>query len=670
LGVLFFTRDNDAVLIYTYSMNLVLNKLRFPYADDKLFSVLFFIIFLIPLAFYPGLSDPFEGFKFSLLSLLVGAAILYLVARKTTLRYNKFILISLAGFILWSIVATVFSLEPITSVLGFNLRFTSSLYFYLLWGLLLVLFWQTLTKNRVEFLLKALVAVGLAVAGLLILQSFGISHYEGLNPDSRPILPSFLGNPNFSAMFMVGTIPLALMLAHRTVSRKSQIYYLVATFLMILGITMTSSRGSMLALGIELLLFAAITLRYWRPALPKIVAAGVITFVLFVAFYSVYRPNSFTQTANLSERTVSSRLVLWDTVLGMIAQDPITGTGPSTLLFKYQMERPAALASEQVFDDAHNIFLHLATIGGLPLMAFFVLIVVTAIYYGLKRLSAEMDIMTGAILVALIGLIIAMCFNPVVVGCWVLLAALIAFLTYDATIEKKINSWPIKTGAALIAIVFFITGSSVLVSSLISFRARKDYVYKNYERAYQLGSLAAKINPYSNEAWLSWLGASIQLNRDSEYINGLFVRYSKLRPADPETYMNLSTLAAVRYDLTRDKQYLEDSEKYIDYAEFLAPNFGLLQGKMAYLYYLTGQYDKALLRIQRTAVIYPNNYYTWILEAKVHQALGQKEQMIKALEASYHERPIDYIKDTIQALRVASDPREVPFEIYFPPIDI
>lgn len=648
----------------------ILNKIRFPFSEDKLFSTIFLLVVFVPLAFAPGLTDPYEGLKFSLYSIFLGVAFILLLIRNQTIKINLKLTVLLFAFLLWSVISTFFSLDPVTSLIETNLRFTSSVYFYALWVFSIFILWQSISNEKITFLLKSLVAASVAVAALEILQSFGIAHYEGINAGIRPIIPSFLGNPNFSSMFIVALLPVAVIFGFQSRLKLSRFYYIFATILIIWGVGLSSSRGSMLALVIELACLAILAMFQWKKLIVPVLATSLVAGLLFFGFYSTYRPDSTGQTFALSERTISSRFVAWDNMITIISQYPATGTGPGNLIMAYHLVSPSAFAAEQVFDDAHNIFLHLAAVGGLPLFILFLSILILTLYNGYVSYIKKKNLLMSAVMIGLLGLIVSMNFNPVVVGCWLLLAVLIAILNFESLDKNFGMNKTFKVLFMVYAIFLLLVGVMTLANSIVSRAAIKAYRTGDIEKSYRYANIALNLNPLKVDTYLYKIASSIKLGKDTNFIDVEIYKYSLIQPENSETFLNISTLQAIRYQLTKDKKYLSSSYAYLDLAKKRAPNFLPIQTKEAYLRFVTEDLVGSKNVLSKALVIDNKNYYNWILRGKIFQLLNDKEQMIYSLQKAQEITPAVFTKNTINQANLISDVSKIDLSIYFPQIDI
>ena len=116
---------------------------RLPYREDKFFSLIFFLVFLGPLAFWVFAHEGFETPKLVVFFIFTAAAALsFLKAQasgKLKFKFNKPLFILLGLFLLFSLLATIFSADRIYSIFGFYYRFTNGLIFYWTWVLFLLM---------------------------------------------------------------------------------------------------------------------------------------------------------------------------------------------------------------------------------------------------------------------------------------------------------------------------------------------------------------------------------------------------------------------------------------------------------------------------------------------------------------------------------------------------
>ena len=190
-----------------------MNRLQFfrlPYAEDKVFGFLLLIYIVCSLTIISVFSEPIDSPRFFIWSALLGLAFLFWIKQQGSKLYlSKIASTTIAAIIVWAVIATIFSLDWVNSLIGVNIRMTSSLWFFVVWSLTIVLV-SSLSKDKLLTLLKVMSYIVGVVSIWAICQYFGVGYYAGLNPDVRLLIPSFLGNPNFAGMFVAGGLFLNL----------------------------------------------------------------------------------------------------------------------------------------------------------------------------------------------------------------------------------------------------------------------------------------------------------------------------------------------------------------------------------------------------------------------------------------------------------------------------
>jgi O-antigen ligase len=640
-------------------------RLRFPYASDKLFSLIFFTTLFLPLAFFNNFTEGFEAPKLALWLACTGvAAIIITWQKQATLRY-----------LLWSIVATIFSFDHINSLVGLPGRFTSSLLFHSLWvGWLLILL-ASLNAEKRTFLLKTVLACSVAIAVLGILQQKGFAFYPGLNPQLRVLAPSFLGNPNFSSMFVAGLVPLALYFVTQSKTLAAKIYYLAAAFLIIWSVILFASRGSIIGLWVSLGLFLLLGLwlfRAQRRLLLYSVGGLIVSVILFAGFYTVYRPNTAVQTVALSETTVDSRLMVWTDSLKLIADRPWVGTGLGNFFIAFKKIGNPVFNTGERFDDAHNIFLHQAAVGGIPLLAFFALIIIIPAWLGLKSLRHDRDPLVAGLLAALAGLLVAMSFNPTTIACWLLLATILASLIMSSTKDKQIN-WPfvMKPWGIIKGLILISLAVLLFASEYFAFRGLSAYRKNDFARAEQQSRLASKFNPTSSQALAYWAAGSIKQNRPAGQSLQLIERLKNLHPNSSGTYQTVSVLYYLLNAQTNSTAYNEQMWQSLEKEVALEPNYGPIYGQVAYAYYKSGNKDKALEYLRKSLATNNKQFYQWVLLAKIYHETNQRNQAIYAFEQAYLLQPDSLLlKKTLQAMKDEPDVTKINIPVYFPDLNL
>jgi O-antigen ligase/predicted negative regulator of RcsB-dependent stress response len=651
------------------------DKFRFPYNDDPLFSTIFFTVLAVPLAFFVYLTESFESVKLPLLVFCAGIVLLTLARSKRLMfRWQWPLFFCLAGFFLWSVVSTLFSLDILNSVLGLEGRYTSSILFYGVWALFLFLMWSSLTREKFLFLAKTLIVTTVLVALLGIAQNFGFGYYEGLQPLLRAVTPSFLGNPNFSAMYSVVGLPLIVALWGVVKRFKEKAYYAICGFLVIWAVILFSSRGALLALYGELAVFVVLILLFKlsRTILYYLGAALLIATLLLVPFFLTSRPDTAHNLLNLSEQTANTRVLLWNEARRVIAERPLTGTGPGNFFLGFRQTDNLAVANSEKFDDAHNLFLQIAATAGLPQLLFFLGLLGLAIWYGLAELRRQGSLITAATLAGLAGFIIAGSFNPVVIACWLQLAVLIAGLTYGQGTLREIGRGTALNITLKVSGIILILGAALfLAGKVLSYKGVAAYRNKEYQTAYPHLNVAHKLNPTDTTTTAYLIMTAINLHKPAEKTAPKITSIIALHPNSSGIY---ETAAILHYTLFRETgvtAYRDEAYGNLDRELELLPNSAFAYYQAAYIDFKMGDFDRALDNVHKSVALKSDQFYSWALLGELYLERGATEQAFLSFKEAQTIRPEEqWIRNLLNQIKSRPGDKNIKSQIFFPEPDI
>ncbi|MBI5529875.1 MAG: O-antigen ligase family protein [Candidatus Doudnabacteria bacterium] len=645
---------------------------RLPYREDIVVGLIGFIVFIVPLAFSIFSHENFETIKLVLFWLLLGAASFVYLNRlrqaKAQIGYNKIVYLLLGLFILLAILSTLGSIDKLFSIFGFYYRFTSGLIFYLSWALFLFLLLAINEKEKLIYLLKILVFGAMVIAVYGFFQSLGINFYIPGGAGGFARAPSLLGNPNFSMMYAAALLPFALAFMAESKSFASKIYYAVGIFFIIFTNAIFSSRGALLAIASGLLVGLSVLIFFHFPKkliwkfLAVIFLAGIFSFGLV----SVSRPQAVSSVVQSADDNTFFRLEAWTTSINGIRTRPFLGTGPGTFALFYERSRTQGLGSiAGVFDDAHNLFLQMAVTAGLPFVLTFISLLILAVVYGLKELVEKPDLQTAAAISALAAWIFGVCFNPVPIPMFLLLAVILAFLFYPklTKINRPKTLWLFAPIYAL-AGVLIVCGTVLLVAEQIFYFAEMGYINFNYKETYKLSRLAYKVNPTNQITYLYELASAIRIGKDSgEIVQGI-ENLKKIHPNYTTNYVEAGNLYAMLYERTKEKQYLQHSVENMEQALKIDPNYSERYGQLALYNFQLGNLPAAKAAIQKSLALKQTDFYGWLFMAKVYQLENQRSPSLAALDKAYKLRPdIVQLRYLIDALKQLPDFRQIPIQV-------
>lgn len=650
--------------------------LRLPHREDTLFSIVFLFCLVVPVAFTTFFVEGFETVKFPLFLFLIGVGILLAIRRKTFF-YGTGALVLLGLFWLVNLISTNYSLDVINSVIGLYGRYPGSLIFITGWVLLVPLLWNA-TRNdesRRLTLLRVILFQGLAISVLGILQQFNIGYYGGVTEQIRPIIPSFIGNQNFYAMYLLGTVAAAGVLWQQAQGKAASYYYLISGAIAIFAIVLSGSRGGMLGLAVTCGVYLAVALwrKYPRSQVAVMAGAIILSGLLYAGFHTSLRADTLGGTVVAAEYTTQSRYIIWSDSLKLISEHPWVGTGHGNFLTAFQSLANTALAGNERFDDAHNIFLHLAVTIGLPGLALFCLLIGFAFYQGWEQ-TKNQELSSLWAISAMAGALVAACFNPVSLSTWVLLAIAIAFCFGQHRVERVIPKRA-KIILGFVAGLLIIVAVCFIASEIFSVIGKRAYLANDNEKTKQDMILATTLNPTNSSASVYLIGSKINLKEDSDEIDKNIQSLVEQHPRAAGLHKTSADLYHRLYKSTSDQQYRDRMNESLEKAAALEPNSAPIYGAAAYLQYKSGQTDLAMQTLNKLLSLPRNEQYpySWLLRAEIYLNKGDKEQAIYALEKAYGQMSGQLlIKKFLEEVKRndGSNLQNLHVPVYFPEIDI
>lgn len=656
---------------------------RLPYREDNLFAILYLMLFIGPLFFLPIVTDAFGSPRFAMFILLMGLSLLVFAFRKNyAQRLNRWLVISLVGLLGLSVISTAFSIDLINSLAG-NYRQANSLLFLILWGGLILLLALVNSKDKIAAMMRVLVMGGFLVAVVGVLHYFGLGIYVSDTVNTRPITPGLIGNQNFSALYVIGIMPLIIPLFKRATNFYSKIYYLVSGFAMITSLAIFASRGAILGLGIGLAVAAVLVLVRRNSWVIKGIVAGSLVLLVLMGglFYTSTRMMDAKDSLTLSDASGQNRLTAWLRATDIIGDSPWHGVGFGNFIYGYKSMVTDATNSGGQFDDAHNIYLQLGATAGVPAALLFCIVLLIAAYssYSVyrKSLSEDSALVSLAILIALICVAVGMSFTPVDTSNWILLAFLLAasqFAEPDKTLKgmtKFLANKYFKSGTVIVAAVLVVVGVMYMISLMYYQEGYNNYILRDYEKSERSLRIADRLDPLSSAAKPYIMSIMIKRQADPEIVRTEINKYIYLHPGDADIRYTGSYLYYMLYEYSHDPSDLTRSLAHIDIYTELQPNSAPALLRQAYLYYKTGLTDRAEVILQQSATLVNSkqNYYGYLLLAQIQLENGQLEAMSHSLEKAYQLQNSMALKLLIESYKAGEfDLKTLP--IGFPPVDI
>lgn len=615
------------------------NKIRVPYADDKVAQLLFLVTLFTPLYIILPLPDPIELPKLTLWVITVGIILLILAYKKSTISTNlsKISLICIGLFFMWTVLSTVFSEDIINSLFGSTIRLTNSVLFIFLWSLWVFLI-SSVTTDKFKWLIHTVIVSGGLIAVWGVLQSFEIGFYSGLSPGVRSTAPSFLGNPNFTAMFLVPVFFLGLWSVVDTTSTRLKIFYASISALVAWGVIQFTSRGAILGFlaGLFVVWVLLLVIKRWKLFLT---ISGVIILVIVIStlFTKSVRPVDSQQLTTLSDQTTVERLLLWDFTVEYIKSNPWFGSGPSNFFLAYRQFDHPAMPLFGWFDDAHNLPLHIAATIGIPALLLLSILVANAVLMGLRSIwdNPQNSLFTIFCLAGLVGWLVASSFNPVTTANWLIFGLLIVGL-YQGRSQVVRLPWKRWNGLIFVSIgtVLILVGVIMQLSDVLVWRSNVNYGEGDYQRGLVMARWAKLVNPANINSYENLLKNSSALG-DYKTLEQTALAYEHLHPKSAGTLQKAMSAYYLMFRADGNTVSLSAFYELAKAYKSSFPNNVTTNQNLFYAYTGIGDYSKALRVAQENVVLDNKNAFSWFLLAKAYEKVGNPTGLVFALEKSF-----------------------------------
>lgn len=354
------------------------------YLDQHLEKWAYWILICVTLAITPSLSfDPINAPKYFVL--VLGTSIL-LVYQLKLLRIN---LVRASDIILWLILVFIGTLcislftskAPLqTSFFGFSGRNTGIIT-YICLALLMYIFYLNSAGDLASKTVQALTQLGfiLSIYGIMQANDWEIFPYGASYGSS--VFGTF-GNSNFLSGFLgIAGSASAFQIFEKSYSKIRRAHYSGTLVLCIVVIWLSNSQQGFLSLaagigiGSVLFLFSK-----GKSILAK--TAGVAFIVASViSVFSIF--NKGPLASIVYQSSLDTRREYWYAAFQMIKNHPITGIGFDNFGSFYRQSRSLEMTLKNpdvVTDSAHNVFLDIATGGGIFALISYLSLILLTVY--------------------------------------------------------------------------------------------------------------------------------------------------------------------------------------------------------------------------------------------------------------------------------------------------
>lgn len=338
-----------------------------------------------------------------------------------------------------SLISTILSIDPRTSVFGYYSRFNGGLLSTISYTLL---YWAFVSNLNLE---KRQRAINYSLFGTTVAGILGVGEHFGINTtcylmgfgfdqcwiqDVKTRVFSTFGQPNWLAAALVVFIPITWQQAIKNFkeNKKTISYLYILNFIiLLLSLSFTKSRSALLAFAVEVIVYWSIyylnnqkikniknIFSNWQNIFKNQFIKESLAIILISAstIYFSFFPlkGSVTSEAKVSNQNLPSletggtesgviRKYVWQGAINVFKAFPVFGSGPETFAFSYPMFKPLGhnLTSEWdfIYNKAHNEYLNQLANQGL--FGFISIILITLISIKLIISSKRIDLLVAYI---------------------------------------------------------------------------------------------------------------------------------------------------------------------------------------------------------------------------------------------------------------------------------
>ncbi|MFH1867272.1 MAG: tetratricopeptide repeat protein [Patescibacteria group bacterium] len=375
-------------------------------------------VLLVPLFFLTLTFEFFELNKQLLLLVLTVLMFVLWVAKavftKGTLLNRSVLNWLVLAWLAIVVLSTIFSVDPITSILGFYGRFNGGLVSTVAYALL---FWLVINNVKgVEGVRKLLgwwlTSLGIA-SFLLILQLFGINILSFISTQAG--LSLFGSSLNATLLLLATSLPLALWLSRDGKTLLARVGSLVVVGLIAVTLLLVDYQLGWLAAVVALVVWLIMVfIKNESVGFKWTMLPSLLLLVSVVAW--PIATTAFTQVRVPVEVNLSTQ-ASWKIALQNVKTSPILGSGPETFIFGFSKFKPENFNDSNFwafrFDKAGSEFAQVLSTTGAVGFVVYVAIFLVALYLAwrmLKDKQASDWYLKAAILSSLLVMTVAQVF--------------------------------------------------------------------------------------------------------------------------------------------------------------------------------------------------------------------------------------------------------------------
>ncbi|MGQ9488857.1 MAG: O-antigen ligase family protein, partial [Armatimonadota bacterium] len=292
----------------------------------------------------------------------------------------RYVALTMVSAVLFS---ALYLLDPLLNTMPFYF-FVQRDWTLLMWLTFFLAIWVYSTNRRESYLIDFLLfCIGLQALFAIVHHLMGINQFHTPHFGSRT--QGTYDNPNIFAPVALIGIGIAIAKSLREQSRSLRLLHALIATLCMVGIWMTYTRASWLALSI---MFLAVFLRLKRN-ISQPVRYGLVALALLFGVGTLFWRTGGRLLGNPDDRSTWGRVAIWKVAWNIYKERPILGHGAmSYRLLQEQSVTPELQAFGPRNSDAKNLLLNLGVEFGIIGVVLFLLFVGAVFYLG-GRLASQ-----------------------------------------------------------------------------------------------------------------------------------------------------------------------------------------------------------------------------------------------------------------------------------------
>jgi putative inorganic carbon (HCO3(-)) transporter len=408
--------------------------------------------------------------------------------------------------------ATAWGIDPRGSLLGEYQRYQGLLTIAVYVALMLGCMCAVATAGSVEPLAASISVGGALAAGYAVLQRLGLDWvgWTGI-PEGR--IGGAFAQPNVLGTYLVLTLAVSagLLVTWRGLRRDA---VAVGMGVMLAALVFTGSRGAWLSAGVTAAVIGVALLR-WRdvralvaPAVVALALAGLAVVGVPSTRATVGRVVDRARSAtNPNEYSVSTRVGLWHTSLGMIADRPVIGAGPdafSSLFASYRTRDQPGIGTDNLRpESSHNFFLDQLVNTGVLGLGVYVAAMLSGVVLVLRH-ARRAGRRAAALPLAMVGALagyhaaVFFSFSEAMTGWlpWLILGGMVGACARSQGAAPDRRRLPARIPVVALGVAMIIAAAGLAWADYLDGRASRLADAGLQHEAAAQASLAARINPF------------------------------------------------------------------------------------------------------------------------------------------------------------------------------